>query len=76
MRNINKAIEDYKKNFGGAGSNGAFYATDVQQIRDTARGELWNDREFTLISNALQAGFMIGYRKGKADARKGKKNNG
>lgn len=76
MRNIFKAIEDYKKNFGGNSSNGAFYTTDIQQIRDTARGELWNDREFTLISNALQAGFMIGYRKGKADAKKGKKNNG
>lgn len=76
MRNIFKAIEDYKKKFSGNSTNGALYMTDILQIRDTAEGMAGGDRDFELISNALQAGFMIGYRKGKADARKGKNNNG
>lgn len=71
MRDINKAIADYQKKFGGNTKNGgAFYATDLMQIRDTAEGDTRGDRDFILISNALRAGFMIGYRKGQADARK------
>ena len=70
MRDINKAIADYQKKFGGNSAEGAFYAADVKQIRDTAEGLAGNNRDFELISNALQAGFMSGYRKGQADARK------
>lgn len=77
MRNMEKAINDYQAKFGGNSGNGAFYMTDVMQIRDTAEGDTRGDRDFILISNALQAGFMVGYRKGKADAKKGQvKNNG
>ena len=70
MRDINKAIADYKKKFGATNKGGAFYTTDLMQIRDTAEGDTRGDRDFILISNALRAGFMIGYRKGKADAKK------
>ena len=73
MRDIKKNIEEYNKKFGGNTGNGAFYATDLMQIKETAEGERRGDREFVLISNALRAGFMIGYRKGKADARKAAK---
>ncbi len=76
MRNIKKNIEEYNKKFGGNTGNGAFYVNDVMQIRDTAEGNTRGDRDFILISNALRAGFMIGYRKGQADAKKGKRNNG
>lgn len=77
MRNMEKAINDYQKQFSGNSGNGAFYTTDVKQIYDMAEGAALGDRDFMLISNALQAGFMVGYRKGKADAKKGQvKNNG
>lgn len=77
MRNMEKAINDYQKQFSGNSGSGAFYTTDVKQIYDMAEGADLGDRDFMLISNALQAGFMIGYRKGKADAKKGQvKNNG
>lgn len=77
MRNMIKAIDDYKKKFGGGTAEGAFYTTDVKQIHDTAEGAAIGDRDFILISNALRAGFMVGYRKGKADAKKGQvKHNG
>lgn len=77
MRNMEKAISDYQAKFGGNSGNGAFYTTDVRQIYDMAEGADLGDRDFMLISNALQAGFMVGYRKGKADAKKGQvKNNG
>lgn len=69
-RDITKSIEEYQKKFGGASNEGAFYATDFMQIRDTAEGVTRGDRDFILISNALRAGFMVGYRKGRADAKK------
>ena len=71
-RNITKNIEEYNKRFGGTTGNGAFYATDLMQIRDTAEDDTRGDRDFILISNALRAGFMVGYRKGQADAKKAK----
>ena len=76
MRNMIKAIDDYKKKFSGKTAEGAFYTTDFMQIRDTAEGVTRGDRDFILISNALRAGFMVGYRKGRADAKKGRSNNG
>ena len=72
MRSMIKAIQDYQKKFGGDTGNGAFWATDVMQIRETAEGDTRGDRDFILISNALRAGFMVGYRKGLADAKKKK----
>ena len=73
MRDIKKNIEEYKKSFEAANMGGAFYQSDVDQIRKTAEGLPTGHRDFTLISNALRAGFMIGYRKGRADARKAAK---
>ena len=75
MRNIEKAISDYQAKFGNNTRNGAYYTTDLLQIRDAVEGLTGGERDFELISMALQAGFMIGYRKGQTDAKKGKANN-
>ena len=72
MRSMEKAINDYQARFNGNTGDGALYMTDILQIRDTAEGLTGGDRDFELISNALQAGFMIGYRKGQTDAKKRK----
>ena len=69
MRSMEKAINDYQAKFNGNTGDGALYMTDILQIRDTVEGLTGGDRDFELISNALQAGFMIGYRKGVKDSR-------
>lgn len=57
-RDINKAIQEYKKNYEGRSDGaGAFYVDDLRQIQATAEG---------------MSGFMIGYRKAKADTKKGR----
>ena len=68
-RDITKAIADYEKKFEGAsGKNGAFYSDDLQQIREMATEPLGSsDRDYQLIYRALEAGFMVGYRKGKRE---------
>ena len=72
-RDINKAIQEYKKNYEGrSDGTGAFYMDDLRQIQATAEGMSGFDRDYELISNALRAGFMIEYRKGKADIKKGR----
>ena len=72
-RDINKAIQEYKKNYEGrSDGTGAFYMDDLRQIQATAEGMSGFDRDYELITNALMAGFMIGYRKGKADEKKGR----
>jgi hypothetical protein len=60
MRNIKRSIEQYKDTFGKKNDNeGAFYLSDVQQLLDMSNSDI------ELVSNALRAGFMIGYRKGR-----------
>ena len=77
MRSMQKAIDDYKTKFENRSDGaGAFYADDLRQIQATAEGLRGYDRDFELITNALMAGFMVGYRKGKADEKKGRANNG
>lgn len=72
-RDINKAIQEYKKNYEGrSDGTGAFYMDDLRQIQATAEGMSGFDRDYELITNALMAGFMIGYRKAKADTKKGR----
>ena len=76
-RDLKKAIQEYKKNYEGRSDGaGAFYMDDLRQIQATAEGMSGFNRDFELINNALMAGFMIGYRKGKADTKKGIMNNG
>ena len=66
FRDMQKAIEDYKKTFchNNNGTKGAFYASDIQQIYNS----IGNDA-YSLIANALEAGFMIGYRCAKREKR-------
>jgi hypothetical protein len=60
MRNIKRSIDQYKNTFGKTNNTeGAFYLSDYQQILSMS------NNNFELVSNALRAGFMIGYRKGR-----------
>ena len=60
-RRVIKAIQDYHDRFGGT-QYGTFYTSDMYCIDEISKDK------FELIANALRAGFMIGYRKGKRDA--------
>lgn len=65
MRDIEKAIDDYKKEFWKDNTNrGKFYSTDISQVIDIST-DLYD-----LVCNGLNAGFMIGYRLGKKEGRK------
>lgn len=62
---IAKAINQYKGLFlkkGKAHREGIIRVNDITDIVALSGGE-----QFELINNALMAGFMIGYRKGKRD---------
>ena len=71
-RDMKKAILDYKdllrrkdtihSNFG------AFYLDDIDQIWRLCEETDPHRREFDMIGNALDAGFMIGYRTAKREA--------
>ena len=71
VRNINRAIADYHKQFGAQACK--FYASDFYQIRDIAlrsssKGQ--NEVLWESISAALEAGFTIGYKAGKRKTRR------
>lgn len=69
-RDLKKAIANYKSKFGSeTRSKAAFYPTDYWQIKDMS------DNSFDLVTNALQAGFMIGYQAAQREARKSRRNN-
>jgi len=74
MKNrIPKAVQDYQKRFYGAGHNeGAFYGSDFYEVKEAAE-KIGGGAATTLyeaIGTALEAGFMIGYRKAQRDCRK------
>ena len=75
MRNIKKAIEDYKKQFWrkeNSHNRGAFYYSDYRQIADlSTKGEILDIS--AAIDNALMAGFMIGYRTARRESRERRK---
>ena len=62
-RRISNAIKEYKRRFIDGSNNGAFLVSDLHDI-DNISGD-----KYDLINNALMAGYMIGYRKGRRDAR-------
>lgn len=67
-RDLRKTLESYKRRYEGkAGKEGAFYVSDLDQIR--AFSVYGEDREYDLIDNSLKIGFMIGYRKAQRDGR-------
>lgn len=66
-RNIDKIIESYKELTRNTDSQAAaFYASDFQALADMSAAATRSDTNWNLISNSLMAGFMIGYRYGKA----------
>lgn len=72
-RDIAKAIEEYRSKFGLLNnSTGAFYPTDVQQILELSEAEGAN-RQYVIVTNALEAGFIIGCRYQSRQDRKRKK---
>lgn len=63
-RSIEKAIADYKKKYFNTLDNaGAFYVSDYYQIMELSQNKV------DCIDNALMAGYMIGYRTAKREAR-------
>ena len=63
---IARAAEEYEKRFSKMSNNkGAFWAGDFNEVRNMAGNDVWE-----MISVSLTAGFMIGYRCAKAEARK------
>lgn len=69
-RNIKKAIEEYKtKHRDRPYGSCSFYADDVRQLLDLVEHGSHREREFTLAGYALEAGFVIGHRRGMKDAR-------
>ena len=70
-RDLKKHIAEYRRKFLDKQSRttrGQFYYTDFQQINEiTGHGE---NRDYLLVWNALQAGFMIGYKAAKNEARR------
>jgi hypothetical protein len=74
MKNrIEKAAQDYKTQYYGKHSNeGAFYTSDFYEVKEAAE-KIGGGAATTLyeaIGTALEAGFMIGYRKAQRDYRK------
>ena len=73
-RNMQKAIEDYKALKSKKGGNfGAFYASDVQELKKITMDESGTDFWEVVLAalwNGLRAGFMIGYRAGLRGASK------
>ena len=67
-RDLIKAAREHSRKYGG-GSEGAFNLGDVIQIKEAS---VYNGRVdvFQAIGTALQAGFMVGYRKAQRDARR------
>lgn len=70
MRDIRKYIAEYEAMR--EGKRGCLYASDIQQIYDIAEEEGKDIKEamFTSICNAMMAGYMIGYKRCKANRRR------
>ena len=72
-RDLQKTINEYKrKYYNRKDSKGAFYASDIRQIMDISFEESKSPAESRIdaISNALYAGFIIGYKAAKREQTK------
>ena len=68
---IEKALAAYKKKYANTKTTaGGFYMTDYHDIIRLSRDKKGNLDPYNPIFNALEAGFIIGYRKAQRDARK------
>ena len=68
MRNIAEYIAEYEKTYDE--NNDKFYSSDFQQIMDISVKQLKSENpnsnlSWNLVSNALMAGYMIGYKQAK-----------
>lgn len=62
-RSIAKAVEDYNRFTESKGNNtGAFYVSDIEEVKEIATTPMGGVELFTAIGTALEAGFMVGYR--------------
>lgn len=68
-RNITKLSEEYRAKYWNKGNSGAamFYMHDYAQLFKAA------DNEIDRITMALEAGYMVGYKQAKKEARAKKK---
>lgn len=69
MQRIANAVHNYWQ-FTERTGRGAFYASDLYQLRDMSLNDEGCVDVYTLMNNSLSAGFMIGYECAKREARK------
>ena len=69
IRDLKREIEEYKKMFGGPEAE-IFLASDIKQIWNLSQGRDHVETLFNSIGNALEVGFMLGYKNSLADADK------
>lgn len=74
MRNIAKLLDEYQRRFSGSRKNRyAFRRSDLRGVMDLSIIDGKMDT-FMLVSNALEAGFVVGYHAAQMDAKE--KNTG
>lgn len=77
MRDLRKAVDEYRRRFLRGNRDGLFYSSDFEQILDmcegySCKGWVTMSSLFDAMQYGLEAGFMIGYRKAVRDGRKRK----
>lgn len=60
QRDLRKAVQEYDKRFG-AGNNGQFYVSDLNQIMDMSGYKQTYD-VYSVMCTALKVGFIVGRR--------------
>ena len=70
-RDIKRLVEEYEAKYTGTGTcEGMFYVSDIEQIVELNGNPYDFNNVVSCIFTGLQAGFMIGYKKGLRDAKK------
>ena len=73
---IRNAVAEYRRKYTGrTGEQGKFYTADFYEVLELAQEDAKGSSADLIISavfDALEAGYMIGYRKAKRDSRKRK----
>ena len=70
VRNMEKVLEEYKQFTSIHKNKGYFFFDEVLQIKKLVSHSMIENRFYEAIGTALEAGYMIGYRTAKRDARK------
>lgn len=69
VRDINKAIEEHYRYMKNHKGNGDFYASDIEQVLKRATRADGSIDTINAIGDAFYAGFSVGYRIAKREAR-------